>query len=229
MLKPVESTLTPNNTFRIKEESLLRSHRSVADERCGLAQVGTAMKARKKLDRKLKADKNKTDKYFSNYLCLRSEPVNTFLQRASPKSVLPISSMNEDYLLRELGVTVGERNLIEGLLSSRSGSYTRIGLTEEQQTGKAICRLAANPTPEIKAMQRRTAGWLLRPFPLGYNDCFAEHTTHCSFAHLICVLMPMLHLFRLRFSGKNMSPLPCWLAGAQHVCTPSRIEPKTVQ
>ena len=38
-------------------------------------------------------------------------------------------------------------------------------------------------------MQRRSAQWLLRPFPLG-----------------------------LRFSGKNMSPLPGWLAGAQNVC-----------
>ena len=37
-------------------------------------------------------------------------------------------------------------------------------------------------------MQRRTATRLLRPFPLG-----------------------------LRFSGKNMSPLPCWLAGAHSV------------
>lgn len=37
-------------------------------------------------------------------------------------------------------------------------------------------------------MQRRTAGWLTRAFPLG-----------------------------LRLSGANMSPLPCWLAGAQFV------------
>eukprot|EP00966_Prymnesium_polylepis_P327904 7383730-Prymnesium_polylepis.2 len=53
------------------------------------------MKARRKLDRKLKADKNKTDKYFSYYLTLRSEPVTSFLRLATPKSELPISSINE--------------------------------------------------------------------------------------------------------------------------------------
>ena len=53
------------------------------------------MKARRKLDRRLKADKNKTDKYFSYYLTLRSEPVTNFLEQATPKSELPISSINE--------------------------------------------------------------------------------------------------------------------------------------
>jgi len=149
------------------------------------------MKARRKLDRRLKADKNKnkTDKYFSYYLTLRSEPVTNFLEQATPKSELPISSINEDRMLKELGVTVSERNLIEGLLSGAPRSDAGIGLTEEQQTSQAIVRLAANPTPEVNAMQRRTMTRMLRPYPLG-----------------------------LRFSGKNMSPQPCWLGGAQHVC-----------
>eukprot|EP00966_Prymnesium_polylepis_P111486 2578862-Prymnesium_polylepis.1 len=54
---------------------------------------------------------------------------------------------------------------------------------------RAIVQLAANPPPEVGRMQRRTAESLLRPFPLG-----------------------------LRFSGKNMSPQPCFLAGAQYIC-----------
>eukprot|EP00966_Prymnesium_polylepis_P309381 7149015-Prymnesium_polylepis.1 len=147
------------------------------------------MKARTKLDKKLKADKNKTDKFYSFYLCLRSEPVATFLGEGKPKSELPITSINEDRLLKELGISVSERNLIEGL-SSRSRKFSSgIGVTDEQQTFRAVARLAANPTPEVRAMQRRTTNFLLRPYPLG-----------------------------LRFSGRNMSPAPCWLAGAQHVC-----------
>jgi len=62
-------------------------------------------------------------------------------------------------------------------------------LTEEQQTARAIVHLAKYPPPEVADLQQRTATRLLRPFPLG-----------------------------LRFSGKNMSPLPCWLAGGQFVC-----------
>ena len=183
-----------------------------------VAQVEASTNARRKLDKKLKADKNTTDKYYSLYLSLRSEPISTFLGQSTPKSELPITSINEvrpqgfeirvavalalaahspvseslcgqDRFLKELGVSVSDRNLIEGLLTSLSQSEVGIGLTEEQQTARAIVRLAARPPPEVTAMQRRTATFLLRPFPLG-----------------------------LRFSGKNMSPLPCWLAGAQHVC-----------
>ena len=33
-----------------------------------------------------------------------------------------------------------------------------------------------------------------------------------------CVHIVRLNAGRLRFSGKNMSPLPCWLGGAQNVC-----------
>jgi len=140
------------------------SSSSIADE-----MVGSSMKVRRKLDRRLKADKNKnkTDKYFSYYLTLRSEPVTNFLEQATPKSELPISSINEDRMLKELGVTVSERNLIEGLLSGAPRSDAGIGLTEEQQTSQAIVRLAANPTPEVNAMQRRTMTRMLRPYPLG--------------------------------------------------------------
>jgi hypothetical protein len=69
-------------------------------------------------------------------------------------------------MLKELGVRVSERNLIEGLALG-SGSNAGIGLTEEQQTSQAIVRLAANPTPEVMEMQRRTMTRMLRPYPLG--------------------------------------------------------------
>ena len=50
---------------------------------------------------------------------------------------------------------------------------------EEQQISRAIVRFVATPPPEVGRLQQKTASWPLRPFPLG-----------------------------LRFSGKNMSPLP---------------------
>ena len=38
-----------------------------------------------------------------------------------------------------------------------------VGLTESQQTARAIVRLACNPPSGVGEMQRRTANWLLRP------------------------------------------------------------------
>eukprot|EP00966_Prymnesium_polylepis_P051165 1184328-Prymnesium_polylepis.1 len=51
---------------------------------------------------------------------------------------------------------------------------------------RAIVRLAADPPPGVGAIQHRTAHRLLRTYPAG-----------------------------LRFSGKNPTPLPMWLAGVQ--------------
>jgi len=63
-----------------------------------------------------------------------------------------------------------------------------LGLTEDQLASRTIVRLAHDPPQEVGIMQRRAAISLLRPFPLG-----------------------------LRFSGKNMSPLPGWLSGGHCV------------
>lgn len=133
-----------------------------------------------------------TDPYYASILALRSVPLSTFLSEAPRQWVLPITSVNENRFLIEIGLSRSERDVIEGLQTRRAsavGMRDIFGLTEEQLASRAIARLASNPTPEVGSMQRRTAKWLLRPFPLG-----------------------------LRFSGKNMSPLPCWLAGAQNVC-----------
>ena len=110
---------------------------------------------------------------------------------AACKWVLPITSVNEDKLLKCLGLSTAERNEIEGLHIGRSQPARRAaGATqsEQQQRDRAIARLAADPPPMVGAMQRRTAKNLLRPYPLG-----------------------------LRFSGKNMAPIPAWLAGSQGV------------
>ena len=61
----------------------------------GPVQVETSTKARRKLDKKLKADKEKTDKYYSSFISLRSEPLSTFFGNGTPKAHLPITSINE--------------------------------------------------------------------------------------------------------------------------------------
>ena len=136
---------------------------------------------------------NYTDAFYSAQVCLRSLPVHTFMSNAPREWALPITSINEDRMLELLGVSQADRNQIEGLRDATAArdrsSDDGPTITEEQRTSSAVARLAANPPPQVGPMQRRTAKWLLRPFPLG-----------------------------LRFSGKNMSPLPCWLGGAQSVC-----------
>jgi len=122
-----------------------------------------------------------TDELYSRYLSLRSHTVALFLGDVTPGSPLPITSMGEDRLLTELGLSLSERNQIEGLSAVSE-------VMEAQMAQRAIARLAANPPQVVGDMQRRTSKWLLRTFPLG-----------------------------LRFSGKNMSPIPSWLAGAHAV------------
>jgi len=104
---------------------------------------------------------------------------------------LQMSSINEDFLLAQLGLPRTERNLIEGLQTRRissAGANSGFGLTEEQISSRAVARLTADPSPKVGQLQRCTAKRLVRPYPLG-----------------------------LRFSGKNMSPLPGWLAGCQSI------------
>jgi len=147
--------------------------------------IETMASARRKLDKKVKGTKLLTDPFYAGCLSLRSEPLPAFLRCDPPKTVLPITSINEDVLLKAIGTSVAERNRIEGLHTSSAATGSELF----EEMSRAIVQLAANPPPEVGRMQRRTAESLLRPFPLG-----------------------------LRFSGKNMSPQPCFLAGAQYIC-----------
>eukprot|EP00966_Prymnesium_polylepis_P272845 6303411-Prymnesium_polylepis.1 len=88
-----------------------------------------------------------------------------------------------------IGLSRRERNELEGLQAGSNAGEDGVHLTQEQVSSRAAVRLAFNPPSEVGLVQRQTARFLLRPYPLG-----------------------------LRFSGKNMSPLPGWLAGAQSVC-----------
>jgi len=151
------------------------------------------MSAMRRLDKaRTKSGKNATDNFYANHLVLRSQPVEQCL-RSIRRWPLPITSINEGRLLLALGVSEADRHQIEGLKLRRGlpGAADLPGaqaLVEEQLALRAIVRLAREPPSEVGVLQRQTRDWLLRPFPLG-----------------------------LRFSGKNMSPLPCWLAGAQSV------------
>jgi len=152
--------------------------------------VNGRMSARQKFDKQARPRKDITDEFYASYLSLRAEPVANFMERRQSRWALPITSVNEDRYLRALGVSVFERNEIEGLMGGRAQSAAALhGLTGAQQSSRAVVRLAVNPPAAVGEMQRRTAAWLLRPYPLG-----------------------------LRFSGTNLSPLPCWLGGSQHVC-----------
>mmetsp|Transcript_54109 Transcript_54109/g.160504 ORF Transcript_54109/g.160504 Transcript_54109/m.160504 type:complete len:614 (+) Transcript_54109:2410-4251(+) len=176
----------------------IREERSMCSETTretiGFEPSDTSVATRKMDKVREKSLKVSTDEYYGSYLSLRAATVQAFLEGARPNWPLPITSMNEDTLLVHLGLSTPERNQIEGLQTSRRSSTSRrlseneLGLTDEQLSTRAIARLAANPPSGVGEFQRKTRGWLLRPYPLG-----------------------------ARFSGNNMSPLPGWLAGAQSV------------
>ena len=132
-----------------------------------------------------------TEEHYASFLTLRSVSVSALLANAPLQYALQITSIGEGRLLSELGLPKEERNQIVGLQIRRFSAGEEgdgLSLTKEQISARAIVRLAANPPPRVGLLQRRTAKALVRPYPLG-----------------------------LRFSGKNMSPLPSWLAGCQHV------------
>ena len=154
------------------------------------ADIDETARAKRTLSKRYHSSSSLTDAFYASVLCLRSVPVPKFLDSAPAAWALPITSINEDRLLEELGLKRSERDQIEGLqvdLTTTAGQHGGFAMTEELSS-RAIRRLAANPPAEVGRMQRRTAERLLRPYPLG-----------------------------LRFSGNNMSPLPGWLAGAQSV------------
>jgi len=140
-----------------------------------------------------KSAKNKTDPLYAANICLRGHPVAAY-RKGKRSCPLPITSISEEMLLVDLGVKPSERRHIEGVPLKRVDLSVGVNdegqslATEDQIALRAIVRLAASPPAEVGVMQNRTATWLLRPFPSG-----------------------------ARFSGKNMSPLPCWLGGAQSI------------
>jgi len=150
-----------------------------------------ALDAKRKLAKwRTHSSKTLTNDTYAACLSLRSLPYTAFLDGTAPTCPMPISSINEDKLLVAFGLPRSERNQIEDLQRMRRAALVTSPTDHEgaQFSASALARLAANPPPTVGKIQRRTSGWLLRPFPLG-----------------------------LRFSGQNMSPLPGWLAGAHSI------------
>ena len=124
---------------------------------------------------------------------------------------MPITSIREDRLLKEMGLPRDERNQIEGL-SSVARLNGGLELTEEQVSSRAIARLSTNPPNGVGNVQRRTANWLLRAFRTAAKWIGTLHpTTRLGVDVLNHVLFPLMTAaLGARFSGNNMSPLPGW-------------------
>ena len=122
-------------------------------------------RARRKLEKKrTRNSKGSTDAYYTDWLSLRSAPLQAFVAGDLSKCwELPITSVNESKLLRLLGIPSVECSQIEGLRIGRASEGPSNGVTVERQASRTIARLAANPPHEVGRMQRLTSGWLLRP------------------------------------------------------------------
>ena len=120
--------------------------------------------------------KKATDEIYAACLSLRSLPVSAFMTGDRQSLPLPITSVNEDTLLKECGLSIADRHQIEGVRSTFVADH---GLTQEQLSRRAIARLAVDPPPQIGKLQQRTMAWLLRPFPLGCAPTL-EYRDLCS-------------------------------------------------
>jgi hypothetical protein len=139
--------------------------------------------------KRLKSAGTATDESYANCLAIRSVPFKAFLDDGPQPYPITISSVKETHLLIALGVSRVEQQQIQGLTTTARGpayNGSDLMMTSKQLVASAIVRLAANPPPAVGVFQRRATSWLVRPYPLG-----------------------------ARFSGNNMSPLPCWLSGSQ--------------
>ena len=163
------------------------------------------------------------ESFYVASLAVRAVPADEFMKRDVSPWPLPITSMSEDRLLRESGISRAERIQIECLQTTRTVfarqsvyGASSLGLSEEELSTRAIVRLARDPPLNIGRLQRRTAQWLVRPYraPSGIEPKTARWC--CVLPAESLVRLPMAAL-GFRFSGKNMSPLPGWLAGAQSV------------
>ena len=125
-------------------------------------------RAKKKLDQKYKqrSPHKFSDDLYASYLTLRTVPVATFFSETPREWQLPITSINEDMLLKQLDVPRAERHQIEGLMTATTRGQA--GVADAQLSRRAIIDLATNPPPRVGYVQQLTARWLLRPFPLGY-------------------------------------------------------------
>jgi len=180
-----------------KEHGVLQRHESFGSSGGGRTSsssefaLNATERANSHLRKSYEKSKRSNDEMYASFLTLRAVPFSAFLAAAPSNWALPVTSISEDRLLKHMGLQKADRKLLEGLQVAVRTSSASLGdgLTEEQLSARTIARLAADPPHETGRMQQLTTQKLLRPYPLG-----------------------------IRFSGKNMNPMPCWLAGAQFAC-----------
>jgi len=176
-------------------EDSTRTEQTVED--ASVEELSEALETRDHmLAAKLKQEKQRTDKLLASITALRAHPFTELMKGVSSKWALPISSCNEEKLLKEgLGLSKEERKELMGIgfigpaaISARVSRASASTSSNSTPPGGVAARIAYDPPSSVVAMQRRTACSLVRTYPLG-----------------------------LRFSGANPNPLPQWLSGAQYV------------
>jgi hypothetical protein len=106
--------------------------------------------------------KHVTDQLYAMCLTLRTVPLEAFLGYAPPEWALTITSINERKLHQLMGLSIDDRNQIEGLnTSALAKAHEGVALTEVQIASRVIARVAANPPPEVGRLQQKTARKLL--------------------------------------------------------------------
>ena len=129
--------------------------------------------------RRGRAAMSMTDESYAQCLSIRSIPFARSARDAPEGGgAMQMSSINEDFLLAQLGLPRTERDLIEGLQTRRilsAGANSGFGLTEEQISSRAVARLTADPSPKVGQLQRRTAKRLVRPCKSSYSICRPWH------------------------------------------------------
>ena len=171
---------------KVSLKDLLKARRSSAD----LLNMATAVSGRRASDGELSAGSGKaddagddskpnlrreswkmtpTETYYASLLAFRSLPFQNFSEDLPPKWPLPISSVNEDRFLTEIGLAFNDRYEIEGLQAGRrnasgqSGAHLASTAREKQWSAtRAVVRVAANPPREVGTFQRRTVHWAIR-------------------------------------------------------------------
>ena len=139
------------------------------------------------------------------------------------------SAINEDRMLREMGVPPAERRRIQGLRAELESSHSLD--SGDQQISAAICRLAANPPHQVGQMQRRTSVWLLRAFPLGWVAAFSDSrlvrlgALLLSYAHVHVSPRHVKQASLLGQKYESIALLARWLPECGVRCRDSRLRP----
>ena len=189
-----EDLLSTTGSMEVLPTSLRHPARSTISSE--VEAEAARIKAQQRLEQRVgsrNSSKKLTDELYAGLLSVRSAPMASFLKDAPSRARVYMTSLDENGLLKRIGVTRADRDRIEGLQSGISNSSVvaqgRRSFTGLQVANEAVARVARDPPTQVGVMQWRTTEKLLRIYPLG-----------------------------LRFSGSNMSPLPGWLSGGQSVC-----------